>query len=348
MQMNAIPQAQITHESETQRQYPRFSLPSRVVLNGKEYSLKNLSAGGAALQGVNDGLAKGKQVSVELRLPFSAFSLGIALKAEVQYYDAIEKVLGCRFVEQGPEQVSFLNHAIKSFLAGEIVSADNILSIAQRNNFTKVRPAANNNAAPSLRRQLPGLLLVLAVGVLVTALILGNLYNSLFIVRADDAAVAAPAFTVRAAGDGVFNSKLDPGLTLVDQGQVIGTITPVNGGAAVTVQSPCHCYIAKTNVMSGDLAQQGQEILSLVPVEAQPWVVAEMGPQQAKKIGQDSTATITIFGAREPVTGHIVSMESALSGTRAGGDKALLKIVPDQKLPVDFVNRLAAVTFDIR
>ena len=348
--MNAILQPQISHESETQRQYPRFSLPSRALLNGKEYTVENLSAGGVALRGVSESLAKGKQLSIELKFPFSSFSFGLPLKAEVQYYDASEKTVGCRFINQGPEQVSFLNHAIKSFIAGDIVTADNILNIAQRNNFTKTRAAANGNAAaPSFRRQLPGLLLVLAIGVVLVALIGGNLYSSLFVVKADDAAIAGPALTVRAAGEGIFHSKLDPGMSVVAQDQVIGTITPVNGGAATDIQSPCHCYIAKSYAMTGDLAQQGQQIISLVPVDAKPWVIAEMDPQQAKKVGQDSIATISIFGSRTPYTGRIVSMESALSGSRTGSDKAtLVKIIPEQKLPVDFVNRLAAVTFDIR
>ena len=348
--MNAILQSQISHESETQRQYPRFSLPSHASLNGKECAVENLSAGGVALRDVNEGFAKGKQISLELKFPFSSFSFSLPVKAEVQYYDAAKKTVGCRFVNQNPEQVSFLNHAIKSFIAGDIVTANNVLNIAQRNNFTLARSAANSNAAaPSFRRQLPGLLLVLAIGAALIALIAGNLYNSLFIVKADDAAVAGPVLTVRAAGEGIFHTKLDPGLSLVEQNQVIGTITPVNGGPATDIQSPCHCYIAKNYAMTSDLAQQGQQIVSLVPVDAKPWVIAEMDPQQAKKVGPDSVATISIFGSKTPYTGRIVSMESALSESRIGSDKAtLVKIIPEQKLPVDFVNRLAAVTFDIR
>lgn len=347
--MNAITTLQISHESETQRQYPRFSLPSRVTLNGKDYAVKNLSTGGVALRGA-EGLAKGKQVALELSFPFSAFSFGIPLRAEVQYYDAVEKTLGLRFIDQGPEQISFLNHTIKSFIAGDIVSVDNILGIAQRNNFARARAAANSNAAaPGFGRQLPGLLLVLGVGALIITLIAGNLYNSLFVVRADNAAVAGPAFTVRTAGEGIFHSKLDPGLALVQQGEVIGTVTPLKGGASTVLQSPCHCYVAKTYATTGDLTQEGQQIVSLVPVDAKPWIVAEMDPQQAKKISPDSVATVSVFGSRTPYSGHVVSMESSLSDARAAGDKeTLVRIVPDQKLPVDFVNRQAAVSFDIR
>jgi len=346
--MNSIIPAQIAHESETQRQYPRLSLPARVILNGKEYAVKNLSAGGIAVSGAEGSFAAGKRLSLDLKLLFAGFWLGVPLAAEVKHCDAAEGILGCRFVDQGQEQVSFLNHAIKSFIAGDIVTADNILSVARRNNHTQVRPHANNNrSAPSLRRQLPGLLLVLAIGVVVTALIVGNLYNSLFIVRADDATVTGPAIAVRTASEGVFTSRLDPGLSLVQKNQLIGTVTPLNG-PPVAIQSPCNCFIAKTYAATGDIAPQGQQIVSLMPVDAKPWVIAAVGPQQAKKIGPDSQATFSIFGSRNTYTGHVTSMESPLSNPKAGEEKSvLMKIIPDQKLPVDFVNRLAAVTFAI-
>jgi alginate biosynthesis protein Alg44 len=346
--MKAPVNARITHESETQRQYPRFSMPARALLNGKEYEVKNLSAGGIALRNVGDLYARGKQATLELKLPFSAFSLSTPLTVEAQHYNAAEKSLGCRFINLTPEQVSFLNHAIKSFIAGEIVTAGNILNIAARNNFTKSRTHANTNAAASFRRQLPGLLLVLAAGVLIAMLLAGNLYNSMFIVRADDAAVMGPAVAVRAAAEGTYNSRLDPGLTLVQKGQAIGSIVPSAGGGAIALQSPCDCYISKTYAASGDVVPQNQQIMTLIPIDAKPWIIASIDPARGKKIAPDSQATISIFGSRVNYTGHAVSMESALSEGRAdAGKPVLMKIALDQKIPVDFVNRMAAVTFAI-
>jgi alginate biosynthesis protein Alg44 len=343
--MNATPKAQITHESETQRQYPRFSLPSRVVFSGKEYNVKNLSVGGIAVSDVAEAPAGGKQLSLTLKFPFNSFSLGIPLTAEVKHYDAAQKILSCQFVNLIPEQVSFLNHAVKSYVSGDIVSAENVLNIVQRNNFTKARKPANSNTSSSFRRQLPGLLAVLAIGGVMAALILGNLYNSLFVVHADDATVSAPLLSVRATTEGIFRTKLDAGVALVDENQVIGTITPARGAAVDVV---CHCYVAKSTVVTDDAVSSGQEVASLEPVDSKPWVVAEMDPSQAKKIGPDSVANISIFGSRDTFTGHVTSMESSLAGARTGDKATLMKITPDQKLPVDFVNRLAAVTFDVR
>ena len=347
--MNATIHTQITHESETQRQYPRFNMPSRVSLNGKEYEVKNLSTGGVALLNVEKGFARKNKISIDLKLPFSEFFLGITLSAEVQYYNSTDKILGCQFVDLGQEQISFLNYAIKSFIAGDIITSEKILNIASRNNFTKVRShKSNNTPVSSFKRQLPGLLLVLLIGILITTIIAGNLYSSIFIVNAENAAVMGPTIAVNAKIKGVYISQLDPGLTLVQQNQVIGTVTPVGVGTSVAIQSPCNCYIAKTHTVSGELISQSQQIMSLLPMDAKPWIIAEIDPTKAKKIGSDSLAAISIFGSKTNYTGHVVSMESPLSDTRLSGNKTVLaKIIPDQKLPVDFVNRMAVVTFAI-
>jgi mannuronan synthase len=342
--MKATPQAQIVHESETQRQHARFSLPARVICAGKEYEMKDLSSGGIALRNFEGNLARGKQVPMDLKLPFGAFSLGLNLTAEVRHNEG--KVLGCRFTSLESEQVSFINHALKSYMAGDILASGNILSVAARNNFTKPRPYANTNAAPGLRRQLPGLFLVAVMGFLILAFLFGNLHNRMFIVKAGDAAVTGPFVSVRAGVEGIFDSRLDPGLTLVQKNQVIGTISPASGGNTA-VLSPCDCYIARKYVSEGEMVGRGQQIVSLMPIDAKPWVIAEVDPADGKRITAQTHVAVSVFGSQIPYSGRVVSMESTLSGTRQGSEtQVLAKIQLDQKLPVNFVNRLATVTFE--
>jgi alginate biosynthesis protein Alg44 len=343
--MNAIAQVQVVHESETQRQHARFSMPSRALLNGKEYEVKDLSSGGISLRRFDGDFKKGRQILLELKLPFSKFSFGLTLEAEVQYLNA-EKTLGCRFINLGTEQISFLNYVIKSFLAGDIITPGNILNVAARNNFTKPRTHSNRNAASGgIGKQLPGLLLIAAVGFLIAAFIGGNLYNTLLVVKADAATVAGPSVAIRAPQDGVFRMRLDPGMRVVQLNEIIGTLS-LAGGSSLTLQSPCSCYISKAFVANGEQATQGQQILSLVPISAKPWVVAEIDPARVKKITPDSVATVNVFGSQTAYTGHVTSMESPLSDARRAGETSvLMKIALDQKIPVDFVNRVASVSF---
>ena len=346
--MGANPNLQVTHESETQRQHVRFFIPSRALLDGKEYDVRDLSPGGIALRGVKGDFAKGKVLAIELRLPFESFGFTMRLDAEVRHFSADKGIVGCRFINVTPQQSSFLTHFIKSFIAGDVVTAGSILNIASRNNFTKPPASANKNAKPpSFRRQLPGLLVVAGLGILIAIFLAQNLYNSMFVVRSDNAAVAGPVVPLRAQSAGTFRSQLDPDLAFVKQNQLIGTILTA-GGVALNVASPCNCYIVRNETASGENVAPGAKLLTLMPVDAHPWVVAQLDPAQGKRIGPSAVATVSVFGSRTQYTGHVVSMESPLAdGTAGAGQAAVMKVVLDQKLPVDFVNRLATVSFAI-
>lgn len=342
--MTALTDVQVVHESETQRQHVRLSIPGRALLQGKKYEVRNLSAGGIALEGVAGSLAPGTIIHLDLMLPFNGFSLVMGVEAEVRHHDAREKLLGCRFINLGTQQVSFLAYVIKSFIGGEVVSAGGLLNVAARNNFTKPRVHANRNKTPGFGRQLPGLLLVALLGLLIVAFITENLYNSIFIVQAKDAVVAGPSLAVRAPAAGAVQYRLDPGLVVVKKGQVLGSVTPA-GGSASSLVSPCDCYVTRKLAAEGALAIQGEKVIALAPVDAVPWIVAEVDPSAGMKIKPSSTASVSVFGSNAKYTGRVSSVESALVESGAESKAVRMKIVLDQKLPVDYINRLALVTF---
>lgn len=347
--MSAIQGVQIVHESEVQRQHVRLALPARAVLEGKEYDVKDISCGGIALRDVKGNFPKGKALPLEVRLAFDGFSFALRLNAEVRHHTADKNILGCRFINLTAQQTSLLSQIIKSYIAGEIITAGSILNVAARNNLAKPRASANRNAPPpGLWKQLPGLTAVAALGLLIITLVAQNLYNSIFIVRSDTAAVSGPAVAVRAQTSGVFRSQIDPDLSFVRLNQPLGTVTPASGSAAA-ISSPCNCYVAKAEAASGELVSQGQRIMSLMPVDARPWIIAEIDPAAGRRLGPQTTARVSVFGSRTEYTGRVVSMESALSGSSPGAARtASVKVLLDQKLPVDYVGRLAAVTFNIR
>jgi alginate biosynthesis protein Alg44 len=344
--MTVTPLTQITHESETQRQHVRFGIAARAVCYGREYDVKDVSCGGVSIQGIKGEFTPGMAVPVSLRFPFEGFTFGLRLSGEVRHYSAETQVLGCRFVNLTAQQISFLTFIVKSFIAGDVISAGSLLNVSARNNMTKPRAAANQKKAPGLLRQLPGLAAVALLGFLILAVLGQNVYSSIFIIRSDDATVAGPTVPVRAAVNGQFRLALDPDLTYVKQNQMIGAITTGSGSTA-TIQSPCNCYISKTSVANGEIAAQGQKIMSLVPVDAVPWIEAELDPAQGKKIGPATRAEVSVFGSRTPYAGHVVSMDSSMSDSATGAHTARVKIALDQKLPVDFMDRLASVTFII-
>lgn len=336
---------QIVHESETQRQHVRLSVPGRVAVNGKECALRNLSAGGIAIDNANGDFKPGSPVRLDLSLPFDGFSLTTRLEGEVRHYSPANKFMGCRFVNPTPRQISFLTHVLRSFISGEVVTAGNILNVAARNNFAKARPPVNKNNAPGLARQIPGLLLVAALGLLLIAFIGSNLYNSIFVVRSREAAVAGPVTALRAPASGAVQIKIDPGLAIVKQGQTLGAITPASG-APVQLLSPCNCYITKTHIGQGETASAGDRILSLTPLDATPWIAAQLDANTGMKIKTANPVTVTVFGSTAKYTGRVTNVEASLA--EGGQQGATLKIALDRKLPIDFINRPASVEFSTR
>lgn len=342
---SALSETQIVHESETQRQHVRLSLPGTVQLDGQTYPIRNLCAGGIALENVKGEYKPGQILRFDLSLPFEGFSMTAPFEVEIRHYNGATGLLGARFVSVGAQQISFLNYILKSFLGGEVVNAGGILNVAARESFTKPRKAANRNAAPTLRRQIPGLLVVAALGALILLFLAQNIYNSVFIVRSREAVVAGPVAPVRATAAGTLHYDDSTVTSLVQQGQIIGKITSVAGGSAANLISPCNCYVTKMVAGDGETVAAGDEVVLLAPVSSVPWILAQTDASAAMKIKPSLPATISIFGSPKKYTGRVLNVESGLASRSRQSDAVMVKVVPDQQLPVDYINRLAVVTF---
>lgn len=344
MPMEKAKQNQVAHESETQRQHVRLPMPARVTIGGKKYEIKDLSSGGVAVKDIEGEFKRGQKIPLRLKLPFGSFALDAHFEAEVQHYNTKEKSLGCVFTNLTTEHISLLNHMLKAYLAGDIVAAGDLLGIASRDNFTKARKQpAINAGVHDFKRQIPGLLAIGLGGIVIALFILGNLYTSLFIVKAADAAVSAPVAELRPAADGIFHAKLDPGLSLVEPGQVIGEV------AGAALKSPCRCYIVSRNAADGAFVSAGRPVITLAPVDAVPWITAQVDPADALKINTETKASISVFGSKTEYTGHVTGMESGLadSAQAYAVKPVMVRIETAQKLPVGLVNRPAAVSFSV-
>jgi alginate biosynthesis protein Alg44 len=341
-----IPNLQVVHESETQRQHVRLQIPARAQIDGGEYALKDLSSGGVGVRDVPGPFMMGQRLPVDIRLPLGSFALNVRMEAEVRHYNAKTRALGCIFVNQTPEQLSVINHAIKSFIAGDLVSPRDMLGVAMRDNYTRPRKPANANTTKiSLLRQLPGLLMVAAAGFSLAAFIALRLYNSVFIVHASSAAVTAPAAELRAPVTGLYRSRIEQGRTTVTSGETIGTVSPA-GGAPVAIKSPCDCTLGKAYAVDGQYLTAGDQVAALVSTDAHPWVTAEVGPSEAAKIRMDMPARVSVFGTDGAYEGRVARVETSASRNLAERS-VVLTILMDQKLPADLINRPAAVAFKI-
>lgn len=338
----------VVHESEVQRQFVRVPLPAQVLFDGKEYDVHNLSSGGLSLEGVSKPYPAGLRVPLRLSLPFQSFSLEINIDGEVKYFNDKKSVVGCQFVNVSAEQVSLLNHVIKSFMAGEIVKSGDLLNAAARDNFVNPRKKASTEVVPTVnvRRQIPGLLIVGVLGIVAAGFIVANIYDSVFRIRSSDAVVQGAEIQVRAVSQGVFVSKLSPTASKVEDRQELGT---VNGD---DLKSPCKCLITQIHRQDGEFVIAGDPIVSLVPVDSVPWVVATLKPSEASRLSLNNPVKIAIAGTNIEVAGHVASIKSDLANTNEAlmgysSRMVQVRIVADQKLPIDLAGRPAKVVFEM-
>tara|TARA_B100001989_G_C24539203_1_gene466494 strand:+ start:1050 stop:2084 length:1035 start_codon:yes stop_codon:yes gene_type:complete len=333
----------IVHESETQRQFVRLPVPAKARIDEKEYDVKDLSSGGLSVVKVGKEYEDGTIVPLELFLPFSAFSLEVVIDTEVKYYDAKDKMLGLQFVNVTQDQVALLNHVMKSFMAGEIVRSGDLLNVAARENFVTERKKNSTNKTPvvNVSRQIPGLLVISTLGILAATFIALNLYDSLFTLRSSNALVQGAEIQVRAVSQGMFQSKLAPDAKDVSEREEIGA---VNGD---DLKSPCNCIISQVHRQDGEFVIPGDPILTLVPKESSPWIVATVKASDANKLSLKNEAHISIAGTAMDVKGYVASIKAvsspALDGL--GTRMAEVRIIPEQNLPVELSGRPAKVVF---
>jgi multidrug resistance efflux pump len=106
--------------------------------------------------------------------------------------------------------------------------------------------------------------------------------------------------------------------------------------------------------MNGEYVTAGETLATLVPTNAEPWVIANIRPQDAVKLGADSKVSIAIAGAKTKVTGKIVDMKSAMAEEAQAGmaglvsNVVLVRIAPDQKQPNAMAGRPAQVVFEVK
>lgn len=352
---------QIVHESEAQRQFVRVQLPARVELKGKTYVVKDVSSGGLGIRDIAGDFVRGQILKLVLILPFADFALDITLEAQVQSYDDEQCAMGVRFSSLTASQVSLLNHVLKAFIAGDVVAAGDLLSVVSRENFVKLRQQKDGTKTqeekPGLLRQAVPLLLIAALGAGALSIIGKNVYNNMFVLSSNNGVVNADVVTVRAQGEGFFRSAMDQTVFNTSPGTVMAHIasrtTSAEGEAIahdVRIESPCDCYVIHHVAQDGEYVTPGAPLFQLAPADTQPWVSVSLPSADAHRLKINNPVTLHIAGSDIEATGRVINIELDKTGlTASGGTQAManIKIMPDQRLPVDFTGRPVQANFEL-
>jgi mannuronan synthase len=353
---------QLVHESETQRQYVRVDIPARARIKDAEYPVHNISAGGICIVDKENSYRTGSTFEFFLIAPFQSFALDVPLKVEVEHYNKSTGMLGCRFVDLTREKISIVTHIVRGYIAGDLVTAGEILNVVSRENFSRPRTAVNddkNSVSVRLRRM--ALLGITGLLGLAALYVLGNnFYRGAFTLKSVRGVVESEIQDIKSPGAGIFQNGLDSDIDTVEPGQELGRIVPSllngdDGKAVIQLKSPCACRVADMKGHTERYVEAGESLLTLVPLDAPLWVSVVFEAGEAQKISIGDKATIKIAGNGAEITGTVKKYEASIEDlknrvTEAGGSSAgtaTIILIPDQKLPLDFRGRPATVVFKL-
>lgn len=362
----------LVHESETQRQHVRASVPGALELTTaqgpKRYKLTDLSGGGFAFES-REGLFKAGQNCVgRIHLKLETISVGVPVRFDVRYVDAATGRVGVRFDQLDASAVATLRRVVGGFLGGELVGAGELMHTLSRNNFVAARSPSSNAPprGPLARfRALAQTTLILMLGTGALIYTGGRVSEKLFGANSSAARVSGPRFQVVMPRDGVFRSLI-PADGIVKKGSPIGSfetsmfglvnvqaleaqLTPQEVEALLgreikgTVTSPCDCRVTGTYATDGQFVGKGQQLADLAPIDFEPYVVARFGFREAERLLPGTPVTLRINGEAMSRTAHIAQL-------RHDGDPDALRedvvvtIKPEQPLPMELVSRPAQVS----
>jgi mannuronan synthase len=302
-------QPQIVHESEVHRQHVRLKIPIQVEIDGVRYQVDDWSVGGFGVESVMTSRQPGERFAVRLIFPFEEFEMIMRLDARMVYVDQDHGRFGCAFMGMTKEHSEIFRYLVDAYLAGEVVSAGDILQVRARDNTAPSRrhpvyeaDLAEDSFATKLRRYgaFTGFGLV---GLALLGVIFFGLKERYFTILANSAVIEAPVVEIRGPVAGRFISALEPGDRVFD-GTLLGTIQGLDG-TIVTLESPCDCLVLEQVALSGQHFQVNDKLIALIEAEQPLMVRAQLPLEQAERLEVGDRAEIRFPGRAEPLYGQI-------------------------------------------
>jgi len=370
LHMNPQTSSKSVHESQTQRQHVRVSLPGVVDFSAGDERLRcklcDVSAGGLSFA---TGGKHHFRVGENFRggLTFNVDGIAIALSVSFQVRNLDSGRIGCAFLELGQREISALRHLISSHLAGDLTTVGDMLHTIGRDNFTKPRPAAAGSVARA-SSQLRALVMTLCftlAGAMAFTYTARHLSKLIFVTEATAAKVTGSVYTIEMPREGTFHSLVPPD-GMVKRGAAIASFdSPVIDllrsqalgpnmsieqlqkmmGVTIkgTITSPCDCRVQSRFVADEQYVARGQPVMDLMPVELQPYVIARFRSDQAHEIEEGSVVHFRVNGDGETRSGRIQQIRAAGHGDAVDSD-VLATIEPVDPIPAELFSRPAVVT----
>ncbi|WP_144171118.1 alginate biosynthesis protein Alg44 [Pseudomonas sp. Kh13] len=371
--MNTAVNVNVVHESEAQRQHARVRIPAKLRFldsqrQAHDVKVDDLSAGGLSFH-TKQQLSVGDVLRGRLQFTVDNLGLSMDIEFQVRSYIPGSGRTGAQFQNLEPRDIATLRHIITSHLSGELISAGDVLSTLQRDNFTKARKQKDGGAGLSAFGRLKAVTVTLGVfvvGVAAFGFIAKSLYGMYFVSHAEAGVVAVPTTNITMPRDGTVNSLVDSGGQIA-KGAPLASFTTsmldmLKGNLedaqlepakieelfgkqlSGTLTSPCDCVVARQLVDNGQYAAKGQPIFQLIPRTSNPMIEARFSYRQFDEVKPGTRVNFQVAGEDEVRTGQIVSSASLNSEDLAADIRVQIK--PDSALPAELAGRPASVNSD--
>ncbi|WAG80169.1 alginate biosynthesis protein Alg44 [Metapseudomonas furukawaii] len=369
--MNTAVNLNVVHESEAQRQHARVKIPGRILFIARgervEASLLDVSAGGFAFTTDRHSASVGDHHKGRLLFQIDGLSLGLDVEFQVRSIDSRNHRAGCVFHSLAPRDIATLRYLISAHLSGELVTAGDLLSTLQRENFTKPRKQGGGGGMGALGRlkAVTFSLGIFVVGIGAFGYIAKSLYGLYFVTHADSALVAVPSMQVTMPREGTVQSLVGPDAS-IQKGAPIASfnatmlemlkghltddqLTPANVEELFgkqmqgTLTSPCNCKVARQLVADGQFASKGDVIFELVPQDSLATVQARFPFRNLAQAKPGARVTFQVAGENHPRHGQIVS-SNLHDGSLSADIRATIQ--PDEPLPSSLAGQPVEVSVD--
>jgi len=322
----------IVHESEAQRQHARVRLPATFEFADSKnvFNVHELSASGLSLENNSLTLKIGQMETGILQFNMDGLLIGLQLTLQVKNIDSVNGRLGCIFHEMGQQEINTLRHMITSYLAGELITAGDVINTLQRDNFTKARKKGGDAADEHFytkARALAGSVFVFILGLSAFSFVSSALYNLYFVTNAKSAFVDAASINVTLPRTGTLQSlvpedgRVVKGAPIANfsssmldvlkghldanalQGEQIERLigTTLKG----TITSPCDCTVVKQVIADDQTANKGDVAFILVPTGEKAHISARFSYNNLDKLQPGGNVVLSITGDSQQQKGTI-------------------------------------------
>lgn len=294
--------SKIVHEAETQRQHPRYKMPVRVELFGKQYIASDISVGGVGIKEADFDLGVGRVEKGKLIFPMDGYSFTVEVDMELRYVRRDSGQAGFRFQNIDRQTVAAMRNIFDGYIGGEVVQTNDMLTVLARDNSAKERKQveADANAKKASNAVPRGYIAMLLACLLLAGFIMYSLYNRMFVNEVLQADIAVDTIPVRAPAAGQL-SFVRAGEEVV-AGDTLAALTR-DDGTEILIPSPCDCFVMSRSALNDAYAYRGDVLFELVDRNAVPFVRAVVSREDLMAMYRNREVIVTFAdGSKEKPT----------------------------------------------